>query len=103
LIGRRLVLTTAHNVDYRQDIGDDQQLLVRTIEGAALAARAVLVCDERSQVDLALLEISDSQFDEDLPPVTFARIDRDNPTPVPSTAASLRDLWLTGVNGAATA
>ena len=33
LIGGRLVLTAAHNVDYRQDLGDDEQLLVRTIGG----------------------------------------------------------------------
>ncbi len=43
----------------------------------------VLVGDEPSQVDLALLEISDSQFGEDLTPVTFARVNRDNPAPVP--------------------
>ena len=43
----------------------------------------VLVCDEPSQVDLALLEISDPRFDEHLPPVTFARVNRDSPAPVP--------------------
>jgi V8-like Glu-specific endopeptidase len=31
LIGGRLVLTAAHNVDYRQDLGADEQLLVRSI------------------------------------------------------------------------
>ena len=82
LIGSRLVLTAAHNVDYRRDLGDDEQLLVRTIEGSVLAARVVLVCDEPSRVDLALLEISDPRFGEHLPPVTFARINRDSPAPV---------------------
>ena len=47
-----------------------------------LAARVVLVCDELSRVDLALLEISDPRFGEHLPPVTFARVDRDSPAPV---------------------
>ena len=83
LIGGRLVLTAAHTVDYRQDLGYDEQLLVRTIAGSELAARVVMVCDEASQVDLALLEISDPQFDEHLPPVNFARVDRDSPAPVP--------------------
>ena len=83
LIGGRLVLTAAHNVDYRQDLGDDEQLLVRTIKGREFAARVVLVCDEPSQVDLALLEISDPRFDEHLPPVSFARVDRESSKPVP--------------------
>ena len=82
LIGSGLVLTAAHNVDYRRDLGGDEQLLVRTIEGSLLAARVVLVCDEMSRVDLALLEISDPRFGEHLPPVTFARVDRDSPAPV---------------------
>jgi hypothetical protein len=82
LIGSRLVLTAAHNVDYRRDLGGDEQLLVRTIEGNLLAARVVLVGDEVSGVDLALLEISDPGFGEQLLPVTFARVDRDNPAPV---------------------
>ena len=43
LIGARLVLTAAHNVDYRQNLGADEQLLVRTIGGSELAARVVLV------------------------------------------------------------
>ena len=77
------MLTAAHNVDYRHDLGDDEQLLVRTIEGSEFAARVVLVCDEPSRVDLALLEISDPRFDEHLPPVTFARVNRDSPAPVP--------------------
>ena len=82
LIGGRLVLTAAHAVDYRQDLGHDEQLLVRTIAGSELAARVVLVCDEPSQVDLALLEISDPRFDEHLRPVGFARVNRDSPAPV---------------------
>ena len=89
LIGGRLVLTVAHNVDYRQDFGDDEQLLVRTITGTEFAARAVLVCDEPSGVDLALLEIRDPRFAEHLPPVTFARVDRDSPAAVP-------DCWAVG-------
>ena len=89
LIASRLVLTAAHNVDYRRDLGDDEQLLVRTIEGSELAARVVLVCDELSQVDLALLEISDSSFCEHLPPVTFAGVNRDSPVPV-------ADCWAVG-------
>lgn len=82
LIGSRLVLTVAHNVDYRRALGGDEQLLVRTIEGIVLAARVVLVGDEQSRVDLELLEISDPRFGEDLPPVTFARVNRDSPVPV---------------------
>ena len=83
LIGSGLVLTAAHNVDYRCDLGGDERLLVRTIEGNLLAARVVLVCDEQSQVDLALLEISDPRFDEHLRPVGFAQVNRDSPAPVP--------------------
>jgi Trypsin-like peptidase domain len=82
LIGSRLVLTVAHNVDYRRDLGDDEQLLVRTIEGNVLTARIALACDEQSKVDLALLEITDPQFGEHLLPVTFAQINRDSPAPV---------------------
>ena len=82
LIGSGLVLTAAHNVDYRRDLGGDEQLLVRTIDGDPLAARVVLVGDEMSGVDLALLEISDPRFGKQLPPVTFARVDRDSPAPV---------------------
>jgi Trypsin-like peptidase domain/Tetratricopeptide repeat len=82
LIGRRTVLTAAHTVDYRQDLGDDEQLLVRTVEGRELAARVVLVCEEPSLVDLALLEVSHPVFDEHLPSVAFARVDRDSPAPV---------------------
>ena len=58
LIGGRLVLTAAHAVDYRQDLVQGGQLLVRTIAGRELAASVVLVCDEPSRVDLALLEIT---------------------------------------------
>ena len=82
LIGSRLVLTVAHNVDYRRELGGDEQLLVRTIEGNVLAAQVVLVCDELSRADMALLEISDPRFGEHLPPVTFARVNRDSPAPV---------------------
>ena len=83
LIGGRLVLTAAHNVGYREGHGGHEQLLVRTIVGSEFAACVVLVCDEPSGVDLALLKISDPRFDEVLPPVTFARVDRDSPAPVP--------------------
>ncbi len=89
LIGGRLVLTAAHAVDYRQDLVQGGHLLVRTIAGRELAASVVLVCDEPSQVDLALLEISDLRFDEDLRPVGFARVDRDSPAPV-------RNCWAVG-------
>ena len=82
LVGGRLVLTVAHNVDYRRDFGNDEQLLVRTIAGNVLAARVVLVCDEPSQVDLALLEITDPRFDEHLRPAGFVRVNRDSPVPV---------------------
>jgi len=82
LIRSGLVLTAAHNVDYRRDLRDDEQLLVRTIEGDLLPARVLLIGDEPSWADLALLELSDSRFGEHLPPVTFARVDRDNPAPV---------------------
>ena len=82
LIGGRLVLTAAHAVDYRQDLGDNAQLLVRTIGGSEFAAQVVLVSDESSQVDLALLEIGDSRLDELLPPVGFARVNRDSAAPV---------------------
>ena len=83
LIGGRMVLTAAHAIDYRRDLGDDEQLLVRTIEGSEFPAQVLLVCDESSQVDLALLEISAPRFNEHLPPVCFVRIDRDSPAPVP--------------------
>src|SRR5580700_3101690 len=83
LIGGRLVLTAAHAVGCRQELGDDAQLLVRTIGGSEFAARVVLAGDESSRVDLALLEISDSRFGELLPPVGFARVDRDSAAPVP--------------------
>ena len=83
LISGRLVLTAAHAVGYRQDLGDNGQLLVRIIGGSEFAARVVLVSDESSQVDLALLEISDSRFDELLLPVSFARVNRDSAAPVP--------------------
>ena len=82
LIGSRLVLTAAHNVDYRRDLGADEQLLVRTIEGDLLAARVVLAGEEQSGADLAVLEISDPGFGGHLLPVTFARVDRDSPAPV---------------------
>ena len=82
LIRSGLVLTAAHNVDYRRDLRDDEQLLVRTIEGDLLPARVLLIGDEPSWADLALLELSDTRFGEHLPPVTFARVDRDNPAPV---------------------
>jgi Trypsin-like peptidase domain len=82
LIGGRLVLTAAHTVDYRQDLGDNARLLVRTIKGTEFAVQVVLVSDESSQVDLALLEISDPRFDEHLPPVSFARVNRNSPAPV---------------------
>jgi len=84
LIGGRLVLAAAHTVGYRQDLGPGEHLLVRTIAGRELAARVVLVCDAPSQVDLALLEISDPRFDEQLLPVGFARVNRDSPAPVPN-------------------
>ena len=82
LIGSRLVLTAAHNVDYRRDLGADEQLLVRMIEGSEQAARVVLVGEELSRADLAVLEITDVRFGEHLPPVTFAGVDRDSPVPV---------------------
>ena len=84
LIGGRLVLTAAHTVDYRQDRGQDEQLLVRTIAGRELTARVILVCDEPSQVDLALVEITDARFDEHLPLAGFVRVNRDSPAPVPN-------------------
>ena len=89
LIGSRLVLTAAHNVGYRRDLGGDEQLLVRTIEGSVLAARVALICDELSGVDLALLEISDPRFGEHLPAATFARVNRDSP-------AAVADCWAVG-------
>ena len=82
LIGSRLVLTAAHNVDYRRDLGADEQLLVRMIEGSEQAAQVVLVGEELSRADLAVLEITDPRFGEHLPPVTFAGVDRDSPVPV---------------------
>ncbi len=89
LIGGRLVLTAAHNVDCRRDLGDDEQLLVRRIDGSELAARVMLVCDESSKVDLALLEIIDPDFDDIRPPVTVARVNRDSAAPV-------ADCWAVG-------
>ena len=76
----------------------------------AARARVVLACDEPSGVDLALLEISDPRFDEHLPPVTFARVDRDSPAPVPGCwavgledrRATRRRLRAAGAHGLAT-
>jgi WD40 repeat protein len=82
LIGGRSVLTAAHNVTYRQSLSEGEQLLVRTIGGRELAATVVLVCDETSQADLALLAITDPDFDEHLPQVSFAQVNRDSPAPV---------------------
>lgn len=82
LIGGRLVLTAAHAVDYRQVLGGDERLLVRMIDGSELAARVVLVCDEPSGVDLALLEINEPSVGDRLPTVTFARVNRDSAVPV---------------------
>jgi WD40 repeat protein len=84
-----MVLTAAHNVDYRRDLGNDEQLLIRTIAGIEFAVQVVLVCDEASGVDLALLEIIDHSFGGPLQSVTFARIDRDSPAKVP-------DCWAVG-------
>jgi len=84
LIGGRLVLTAAHNVDYRQDLGDDGQLLVRTIGGSEFAARVMAVGDRGSQVDVALLEVTDTRLDDHLPPVTFGQVNRDASAPVTS-------------------
>ena len=78
-----MVLTAAHAIDYRRDLGDDELLLVRTIEGSEFPAQVLLVCDESSRVDLALLKISASHFSETLPPIFFVRIDRDSPAPMP--------------------
>jgi hypothetical protein len=83
LIGGRMVLTAAHAVDYRHDLGDDEQVLVRSVDGSEFPAQVLLVCDESSRVDLALLKISASQFSWTLPPIFFARIDRDSPAPMP--------------------
>src|SRR5262249_19073492 len=47
------------------------------------ATRVLLAYEEQSGVDLALLEITDPGFGELLPPVGFARVDRDSPAPVP--------------------
>ena len=82
LVGGRLVLTAAHNVDYQQGLSKDEQLLIRTIAGSKFAARVVLVCDKSSQTDLALLEITGPRFDEQMPPVRFARVNQGNPAPV---------------------
>jgi WD40 repeat protein len=78
------VLTVAHNVDYRQVLGEDEKLLVRTIQGNKLPAQVVLVCDEPCGVDLALLEISSPGFGDDLLPVTFVQVNRESPAPVPN-------------------
>jgi hypothetical protein len=83
LIGGRLVLTAAHAIDHQRDLGDGEQLLVRTIEGSEFPAQVLLVCDESSRVDLALLKISAPQFSETLPPILFVRVDRDSPAPMP--------------------
>ena len=89
LVGSRRVLTVAHNVDYGRAHSDDEQFLVRTVGGGLLVARVVLVCDEPTRVDLALLEIVEAQPDEYLPPVSFASVDRDSPAPV-------MDCWAVG-------
>lgn len=82
-------MTAAHNIDYRQSLQDDEQLLVRTLVGAEFRAKVLLVGKERSQADLAILEITDVGFSEALSTVTFAAVDRDNPMPV-------RNCWAVG-------
>jgi WD40 repeat protein len=81
-IGRRLVLTAGHCVDYRLDLGDDERVLVRSVEGRELPARVLLVSDQSSHIDLALLETSGPGLDEHVPLVTFTRVNRDSPVPV---------------------
>lgn len=48
LIGGRLVLTVAHNLDFRQQLSGQEQLLVRTVAGVEFTAWPVLVGDEAS-------------------------------------------------------
>jgi hypothetical protein len=96
LIGGRLVLTAAHAIDYRQSLEDGQQLLVRTVDGREFGASLLLVCDQSTQVDLALLEISDLLFTENLPAITFAQVNRDSPASVPA-------CWAVGFPGFAEA
>ncbi|WP_322747922.1 MULTISPECIES: trypsin-like peptidase domain-containing protein [unclassified Frankia] len=82
-----IVLTSAHGIDYHQRLRPDQELSIRTIEGAEFKARPLVVCDNASQVDLALLAVTDERingegFFEDLknlPPVSYARVERDRP------------------------
>ena len=89
LIGGRMVLTAAHNIDYQQRVSDGEQLLVRTMSGAEFTAGVMLVCDEASQVDLALLEVTDDDFHEHLTSIAFASVNRDSPVP-------LADCWAVG-------
>src|SRR5262245_20763961 len=90
LIGGGLMLTAAHTIDYRQI--RDEQLLLRTI-GGRVAARVVLVCEERSRVDLALLEVSGLRFDSHLPPVSFARVNRESLAPVQKLTVNFEGRW----------
>ncbi|MDQ0939145.1 SUMF1/EgtB/PvdO family nonheme iron enzyme [Streptomyces sp. V1I1] len=81
LIGGHLVLTAAHNLDYRQELSCDEQLLVRDIDGVEYMATALLVCDRSSDEDLALLVIDDPEV-PDTPAVSFAQVNRDSPEAV---------------------
>ncbi|MFI1395799.1 SUMF1/EgtB/PvdO family nonheme iron enzyme [Streptomyces sp. NPDC020681] len=81
LIGGHLVLTAAHNLDYRQELSRDEKLLVRDINGSEYMAKVLLVCDRSSDEDLALLVIDDPAF-PDMSAVSFAQVNRDSPEAV---------------------
>ena len=89
LIGGRLVLTAAHNVEHGQDAGADGQLLVRTVAGGEFTARVLLVGDAPSSQDLALLEVTDPGFVDNAARVRFAQVDRDS-------AAAVTNCWAVG-------
>jgi hypothetical protein len=100
LIGGRLVLAATHTVFDRRG-----GTVVRTATDRKLAAVAVLPAGEETfQVDLMLLQITRLGFDEDLtrlgfdegpPPIRFARVNPEDPTPVPN----CRAVGFPGING----
>ncbi|MES9539916.1 tetratricopeptide repeat protein [Actinomadura sp. NPDC000600] len=80
LVGRRWVLTAAHNVV------DAETLLVRRVDGTEHPAEAVAVDEAR---DLAMLAVTGDFAPDDLPPVRFARVDR-------SRTGEVGPCWATG-------
>src|SRR5487761_22455 len=82
LIGHRNLLTAAHNVDYRSAPGEGERLLIRRLGSHEYGAKVVLA-NGRDGPDLAIVEVTDSDFPEgEVPHVVFAEVDRSSTTPL---------------------